>query len=107
MTFWEANLAFEGYRKKEYLEWLRVQRLGYVIAVTNSTKPNKIKPENIVDLSHFEKEFREQEFENNMENLDKSPFSNNKSSEEVVQTESRDEIRARLKAKALEYQAYL
>lgn len=54
MKIFEAELIYDGYRRKNFEDWLKVQRICYINAVCNSAKPKSIKPENLVDLSSFD-----------------------------------------------------
>lgn len=53
MTVTEAELAVEGYRRKQRDEWARTQRIAWVIAQCNAGK-KRVDPNKIVDLSIFD-----------------------------------------------------
>lgn len=48
----QAELIIKGYQKRLMNEWAQTQRIGYIIAQTNSKK--RISPNSIVDLTTFD-----------------------------------------------------
>lgn len=60
MSFLEASLIYEGYKRKEYLEKWKVQRLGYLIAQFSGRAKKSLKPSDIVNLDTYEEEFQAQ-----------------------------------------------
>lgn len=84
MCPWEANLIYEGYKRKKYESWKRTQILGWLMLQPHMTK--KLKPEDVLAIDHI------------LENNDEDDTEENKTEERRDLTQSEVNERAKLLA---------